>query len=140
MPEMYVIDPRRRVVFSKATGTFTHAEYLAHMTRMGADAAFRPEFDQVVDCRDTTAFELTGEQIAGLAARTIFSVQTRRAFVVSSALQFGLSHMLASHLEMRGESGIRIFRDMREALVWLNLPADLDPFAPVEAGRQPRSA
>ncbi len=129
MPESYVIDPQRRVVFSRGTGVFTYAEFLEHMARMRADPQFRPDFDQLVDCRETTGFELTGDQVADLAARSIFSVRTRRAFVVASSLQYGLSHMLASHLELRGESGIRIFRDRAEALAWLNLPPDLDPFA-----------
>ncbi len=134
MPESYLIDSEHHVVFSQGTGVFTYAEYLGHMSRLRADPRFRPDFDQLVDCRTTTAFELSGDQIADLAARSIFSVQARRAFVVSSALQFGLSHVLASHLELRGESRVRIFRDRREALAWLDLPADLDPFgAPASA-------
>jgi len=128
MPETYLIDPQRRIVFSRGTGVFTYAEFLEHMSRMRADPQFRSDFDQLVDCRATTGFEITGDQVAELAARSIFSVQTRRAFVVASSLQYGLSHMLASHLEMRGESGIRIFRDLGEALAWLKLPPDFDPF------------
>ena len=136
MPESYVIDSQHRVVFSRSTGVFTYAEFLEHMARMRADPRFRPDYDQLVDCRATTAFELTGDQIAALAARTIFSVQARRGFVVSSSLQYGLSHMLASHLELRGETGVRIFHDLPSALAWLNLPGDFDPFG-APPGAQP---
>ncbi len=129
MPETYLIDTRRGVVFSKGTGVFTRAEFRAHMARMAADPRFRPEFNQLVDCRGLTGFDLTADEINELAAHSIFSVRTRRAFVVSSDLQFGLSHMLATHLKFRGESGPRVFRYMREALAWLDLPVDLDPFA-----------
>ncbi len=137
MSESYVIDPQRRVVFSRGTGIFTYAEFVAHMNRMRADPRFRPDFDQLVDCRETTGFELTGEQVAEMAARTIFSVRSRRAFVIASSLQYGLSHMLASHLELRGENGVRIFRDLAEALEWLRLPADLEPFAERDSALPP---
>jgi hypothetical protein len=129
MPETYVIDPRRGVVISKGTGVFTYAEFRGHMERLKADPRFRPEFNQLVDCRAVTAFELTGEQINELAGRSIFSVQTRRAFVVSSDLQFGLSHTFAAYRDLRGETDTRVFRELRDALAWLGLPADLDPLA-----------
>ena len=129
MPETYAIDTQRGVVFSKGTGVFTYVDFCEHMTRMQADPRFKPDFNQLVDCRALTAFELTGDQINELAGNSIFSVRTRRAFVVSSDLQFGLSHVFAAYRELRGEADIRVFREMREALLWLGLPADLDPWA-----------
>jgi len=129
MPETYAIDPQRGVVFSKGTGVFSYANFVGHMTRMKADPRFRPDFNHLVDCRELTSLDLTGEQVNELAGRSIFSVRTRRAFVVSSDLQFGMSHMFAAYRELRGETDARVFREMREALAWLGLPPDLDPWA-----------
>ncbi len=129
MPETYLIDTQRGVIFSKGTGVFTYADFCEHMARMRADPRFRPDFKQLVDCRTATAIDLTGEQVSELAGRSILSVGTRRAFVVSNDLQFGLTHMFAAYRENRGEKDARVFREMRDALAWLGLPADLDPWA-----------
>ncbi len=137
MPETYVIDPQRGVVFSKGIGVFTYADFTEHMARMKADPAFRPEFNQLVDCRAMTSFDLTGAQVNEIAGRSIFSVRTRRAFVVSSDLQFGMSHMFAAYRENRGEMDVRVFREMREALAWLGLPPDLDPWAKGSKSERP---
>ena len=129
MPANFIIDQQRAVVLSTGTGIFTYAEFLDHMARMSADPRFRPEFDQLVDCRAITLLDFTGGQLRELAGRSIFSAQSRRAFVVSSDLQFGLSRMFAAYRELSGARGTMIFREMREALSWLNLPPEFDPGA-----------
>lgn len=129
MPEDFIIHEQRAVVFSRGTGVFTHAEFLDHMARLLADARFRPDFDQLVDCRAITLLDFSAEQLRDLAGRSIFSSRSRRAFVVSSDLQFGLSRMFATYRDIHGARETKIFREMGGALSWLNLPPDLDPFA-----------
>ncbi len=129
MPSNFLIDEQRAVVFSWGTGVFTYADFLDHMARLLADPRFRPEYDQLVDCRALTSLEFTGEQVSELAKRSIFSGRSRRAFVVSSDLQFGMSRMFATYRAISGAKEIMIFREMREALSWLNLPPDFDPSA-----------
>lgn len=128
MPADYIIDTPHRVVFSKGTGVFTQADFLEHMDRLGNDPNFNPDFCQVVDCRDITVLSLNNDQVRDLASQSIFSVRSRRAFVVSSELHFGLGRMFAAYRELAGQQ-MAVFKDMPSALVWLKLPPNLDPHA-----------
>jgi len=139
MPYNFIIDAERHVVFSRGIGVFTHAEYLAHISRLEREVLFRPEFNQVVDCRLITKMDFTGDQLADLASKSVFAKSSRRAFVVSSDLHFGLSRVLATYLALRKSEETNVFWDMREALSWLNLAVDLDPFAPHESGDDTKS-
>ena len=129
MPSDFMIDSARGVVFSKGWGVFTPEDYFDHLARLQSDPRFDPRFHQVVDCRAITVMALTSKQVAELADRTGFAVQSRRAFVVSTDLQYGLSRVFAAHREMGGGQDVGVFRTMEDALAWLNLPTDLDPFA-----------
>ena len=129
MPADFIIDKQHAVVVSRGTGIFTYAEFLDHMAGLRADPRFRPEFNQLVDCRAITLLDFTSEQVKDLAKRSIFSGRSRRAFVASSDLQFGLSRMFATYRKISGALEFEVFRDMREALAWLNLPPDFDPSA-----------
>jgi hypothetical protein len=127
MPAKYIIDAKHRVVFSKGLGVFTYREALDYMQQLFNDESFRPEYNQVVDCREATKVELTGEQVRDLAIRSRFSLASRRAFVVSTDIQFGLSRMFAAYRENKAGGAIEVFHSMAEALGWLGLPADIDP-------------
>jgi hypothetical protein len=127
MPADFSINPQLGIVFSKATGVFSHAEALDHMIRLSQHPGFRPEFDQLLDGREITKVELSADEVRDLATRTIFSVHSKRAFVTASDHDFGIARMFGTYREIRGEDGIRIFRDMAEALAWLSLTAEPDP-------------
>ncbi len=134
MPYDFIINAEQHLVFSRGFGVFTHAEYLAHISRLQREVLFRPEFDQIVDCRLVTKIDITSDQLATLANMSVFAKSSRRAFVVSSDVNFGLSRMLATQLEVKKGQQTRVFRDMREALAWLNLPLDLDPIVAHKPG------
>ena len=125
MPTDFTIDPEHHLVISRGSGVFTHADYLDHMSRVGADPKFRPDFNQLVDCRAISQMDLSGGEISDLAGRSVFGDLSHRAFVVSSEVQFGLTRMFATYREMKGGQEIRVFRTMPEALSWLGLPPDL---------------
>lgn len=126
MPSEFIIDVEHGVVISKGTGVFTNEDFLEHMVNLSRDKRFQPEFKQIVDCRSITRMDLTAEQIRDFASHSIFSPQSRRAFVVTSSLQFGLSRMFSAYSEIDGAQNIMVFRDMREALLWLDLPSDYE--------------
>lgn len=134
MPSVYTIDVERGVIFSKGTGVFTYADFLDHMARLLADPRFHPDLHQLTDGRALTSLDVTAEQIRDLALRSIFSVRSRRAFVVGSDLQFGLTRMFAAYREIIGVHEIAVYRDMRDALAWFNLPPDFDAFAAGQPG------
>ena len=127
MPADYVIDSAHRLVISRGHGVFIAADYQEHMIRLLRDPAFDPDFDQLVDCRSIVKMDLSGQQIMALASRSVFSTKSRRAFVVVSDVQFGLSRMLAAHRETMEGQSVMVFRQMSEALAWLGRPADLIP-------------
>jgi len=86
------------------------------------DPTFDPEFDQLVDLRAVTSFEMTSEQVRMLARRKIFSSSSKRAFVAGSPTAFGMSRMWEILTELSGnESHIRVFHDFSSALSWLGL-------------------
>src|SRR5579864_1804916 len=115
----YTIDKKRRLVLSSGNGALTKEDLLGHMERLSKDPDFNPEFCQVVDFTQITAVEVEPEDVRQLAQRNIFSPRSRRAFVVKDDLQFGLARMFEIHRELKGETGIRVFRTFDEAMDWI---------------------
>jgi len=130
MPCEFLIDTDRRLVISRGTGTFRYADFLEHMEKLGPDPRFRPQFDHVVDCRKFELVDLTFTQVEEMGRQSIFAATSRRAFVVSSDIQFGLSRMFATFREVKRGQVTMVFRDMREATDWLGLPPDYDASSP----------
>jgi hypothetical protein len=127
MPADFYIDAPKGMVYSKATGVFSRVEALDHGGRLLRHPDFRPEFNQLYDFRDITKMVLSAEEVRSLSSYTVFSAHSKRAFVVASDLQFGLSRMFKAYREMGGEHEIMIFREMTKALSWLSLSAEPDP-------------
>jgi hypothetical protein len=128
-----LVDVERRLVVSRGTGTFGHADFLEHLERLRADPRFEPGFDHLVDGRQFDRFDLTAEQLRDMGSRSVFAPTSRRALVVSSVFQFGLARMFAAFREAESGQDTMVFRDMREATAWLGLPADYEPGARAES-------
>ena len=127
MPCEFIIDTERRLVISRGTGTFRYADFLEHMEKLRPDPRFRPEFDHVVDCRKFELVDLAFKQVEEMGRQSIFAATSRRAFIVSSDLHFGLGRMFAVFREMECGQVTMVFRDMLEVTAWLGLPQDYDP-------------
>lgn len=115
----YKIDKKRRLVLSSGDGVLTKADLLGHMDQLSNDPDFDPDFSQVLNFRQINGLELGPEDVRQLAQRNIFSPRSRRAFVVKDDLQFGLARMFEIHRELKGETGIRVFRTFDEAMDWI---------------------
>jgi len=115
----YKIDKERGLVMSTGAGVLTKEDILGHMDRLSKDPDFDPDFCQLMDFRQITAVEFGPEDVRQFAERTIYSSRSRRAIVVKDDLQFGLARMFEIHRELNGESGIRVFRAVDEALDWI---------------------
>jgi hypothetical protein len=126
MPADFFIDVKQGVVFSRATGAFGRAEALDHMVRLLGHPDFSPEFNQLADFRGISEMTLSAADVEELSRRTVFSMHSRRAFVVSTDLQYGYSRMFGIFREIGGEPGITTFRDIGEALSWLSLAREPD--------------
>ena len=119
MPAFYKVDKERHLVMSSASGVVTFADLLAHQEKLLADPDFSPDFSQLWDLVHVTKVELTTEELRRLSERSIFSSASRRAILASSDLVFGLSRMFEIFRETLGEKGIRVFRNLDDALDWV---------------------
>jgi hypothetical protein len=127
MPCEFLIDADRRLVISRGTETFRYADFLEHMKLLAPDPRFKPEFNHLVDCRHFERFDVTPAQIQEMGGQSVFAAQSRRAFVVSSDLHFGMGRMFANYRDVKRGQLTVVFRDMREATAWLGLPPDYEP-------------
>ncbi|MGB2592048.1 MAG: hypothetical protein WAJ96_15440 [Candidatus Acidiferrum sp.] len=119
MPAFYKIDKERRLVLSSGTGIFNLEDARLHQERLLADPDFDPSYAQLLDFTHTTQIDLTAADIHQLALRNIFSPNSRRAILVPNDLAYGLGRMYEILREASGERGIRIFRNLEDALDWV---------------------
>ena len=125
MPCTYVIDKQRRLVLSKALGIVTAAELLAHQNQLRSDVDFDRTFFQLLNGSGITKLEVDQKDVQLLAAREMFSAESRRAFVAGSEVVFGIARMFEIYRELSGVGEhIRIFQDVNAALQWLGLTAE----------------
>ncbi|HKD50273.1 MAG TPA: hypothetical protein VKB90_05730 [Candidatus Acidoferrum sp.] len=83
------------------------------------DPDFDPSFGEIADLTEVTQVEVSGDDIREIAQKNIFSPLSRRAIVVPNDVIFGLARMYEILRELQGESGIRVFRTLDEALDWV---------------------
>ena len=119
MPAHYKIDKERRLVMTTVFGVVTLADGLAHQEKLRKDPDFDPSFSQLMDYTHVVRFEITAEDVRTLAQQSIFSPHSRRAMLVSGDLAFGLARMFEALRESFGEQGIRVFRNLDDALDWV---------------------
>ncbi len=118
----YVVYSEHRLVISTGSGRVTWEEIKERQDQTKTDPDFNPEFNQVVDLRAVTSFDMTSEQARLLARRMIFSPRSKRAFVAASPAVFGVGRMWEIFTELSANpSQIRVFYDLPLALKWLNL-------------------
>jgi len=119
MAAFYKIDKERKLVMTTASGVLTMAEALGHQEKLRKDPDFAPSFSQLFDVTHVTDVQLTAEDVRTLARRSVFSPDSRRAILVNSDLKFGLARMFEVLRDTMGEKGIRVFRNLDEALEWI---------------------
>jgi hypothetical protein len=119
MPAFYKIDRERRLVLSTGSGVFSLADARSHQEKLSKDPDFGPSFSQIADFTQVTRIELSADDVRLLAQRNLFSPDSRRAFIMPNELAYGLGRMYGILRELAGETGIRIFRTLEEALDWV---------------------
>jgi hypothetical protein len=119
MPATYQIDKKRRLVITTALDPLTLADALAHQERLLKDQDFDPRFSQIMDLTRVNFTGFEADDIRRVAERNIFSSESRRAIVVSSTLVYGFGRMFEILREIAGEKGLRVFRNMDEAVDWI---------------------
>ena len=119
MPAYYRIDKERKIVMTTAAGVLTMAESLAHQEKLLKDPDFSPSFAQLMDLTQVTQVELGPEVVSRIALKSVFSPESRRAILVTADLVLGLAQMFEILRENAGEKGIRVFRNLDDALEWI---------------------
>ncbi len=119
MPATYEIDKQRRLVITTGLGRITLANALEHQEKLRKDPDFDPSFSQIMDLTQVTEFALEAYDIRRIAQTTIFSRESRRAIIASSDLVYGFGRMFEILREIAGENGIRVFRNLDEAIDWI---------------------
>jgi hypothetical protein len=127
MPTEFFIDTHQKLVISRGTGTYRHADHIAHMEAVGKDPRFQPEFNHLVDCRGFGTMDLTPAQVHDISSRSNFGSTSKRVMIVSSALQFGLGRMFAAYREIRSGQITMVFRELEGGFASLGLPKDYNP-------------
>lgn len=119
MPAFFKIDRERGLVITTAAGVLTLADGLALQENLRKHPDFDPGFSQLMDCSHVTKVELTREDVMRLAQTSLFAPDSRRAFLVTGDLAFGIARMFEMLRDTMGEKGIRVFRNLDEALDWV---------------------
>ena len=106
-------------MMSTGAGVFTMTDALAHQENLLKNSDFESNFSQLWDLTHVTEVDLTSEDLRRLSQRSIFSRDSRRAILVNADLVFGLARMFEAFRENFGEAGIRVFRNLLDALEWV---------------------
>ncbi len=119
MPIFFKIDKEHRLVLSTVSGVVTIADALAHRENLRRHPDFDPSFSQLVDLSNVTKIEFSHEDVERFAQDTIFSLNSRRAALAIGDHAYGLARMFETLREFKGEQGVRVFRNLDEALDWV---------------------
>jgi len=98
MPFSYVVYSEHRLVISTGSDRVTWEEIKDRQDQTKTDPDFNPEFNQIVDLRAVTGFDMTSDQARMLARRMIFSTTSQRAFVAASPACYSAGGFLWSCL------------------------------------------
>jgi hypothetical protein len=121
MPVFYKIDKEHRLVMTMGSGVFGLAAMLAHQDQLLADPDFDPSYSQLLDFTHVTKVDIDAEDVRKLAARSVFWPCARRAILVNTDIEYGFARMFEMLRENAGEKGIRVFRNLDDALAWVFL-------------------
>jgi hypothetical protein len=123
MPFDIVIDAEHRIVYSRAWGEFTEADVLAHRQHLKANPKFDSTFRQLADFSGVTRLAISATSIRALTSSDTWDRSSRRAFVASTDVVFGMARMYATLLG-ESKSNIAVFRRAEEARRWLRVDED----------------
>jgi hypothetical protein len=119
LPAYFKINKERQLVISTFSGVFTLEDGFAHQEKLLKDPNFVPAFSQLIDCTQITQIGMGIDDIRRLAQRSIFSNDSRRSILVHGDVAFGFARTFIAIRESLGETGIRVFHELDEALFWL---------------------
>lgn len=119
MAQEYQIDEAQQVVWVRCSGTLSDNDITAHQAALRTDPRFRPTQSQLVDTTAVTDVTLSLGAVKKLGQSTLFAPESKRAYVVTKDVIFGLVRMYELYQTLRGSRSVRVFRTRAEAIGWL---------------------
>lgn len=133
MTQTYAFREDWNCVLMHSSGDFVAQEYRDMVAAVKADERVKPGHLRLSDVRavpmlPTPEFTRT---VAGIMSELEAAKPSSRvAILVKGDVQFGMLRLYQGHVEDAYDR-IGVFRDLEDALKWLQLPADVpDPFEP----------
>ena len=126
MPWTSSFDAERHALFITATGVLTDEELRSGTTTTFQDPRQRSTLRVLLDYSGTTNILVTVATVQQLATNKAFLPGSRRAFLASSDLAYGMGRMYKAYAEGGLNGEVRVFRDRGRALAWLNEDAPPD--------------
>ena len=122
VPGSYVIDKEHRLIISTAGDPLTFREITDHQNLLINDPGFDRSFNQLIDMTAVKSLEISVEQAKMLARREVFAATSRRAWVATEAVVYGMGRLMQAYHEAgRLPDRVGVFRDRDTALRWLGL-------------------
>src|SRR5947209_12346806 len=121
MPADFIIQTEHQTVFSYGWDKFTFAECKEHRNRLLHDVSFDRRFRQVANLVDVVEMKFSSDEIWTLARQPVLAPRSPRA-VVAGDRQYGLARVFDGYSE--GQN-VRVFRQLQEAVEWLDLPMEV---------------
>ena len=120
MPALYKVDIEQRWVHTMIWGEGSLADILSTLEKGLMDPEVDPNFAEIVDLTEMTKVNLSDDEIRVLAQKSAFTLSARRAIVTpvnGPVLEFARMYEILR--ELHGETGIRIFHTLDEAISWV---------------------
>jgi hypothetical protein len=134
MPAVYKIDKERKLVLSTGSGFVTKEEVFSHQDQILKDPDFDPSFSELADFAQLTDTDIGIGDLRTIAQRDVFSIHSRRAFIVNGDVAFGFAKIFEVYRQLAGAGGIRVFRTLDEAWDWILTPGAVSALRPPEMG------
>ena len=117
------------MIFSYGWDTLTFSDLEDHRSRLFKDALYDPRFGQIANLSAVAEMQFSSNQIWSLAREPVLGPRSPRA-VVAADQHYGLARIFHGYSE--GQN-VRIFRDLKQAAEWLDLPMEVadDVFAEI---------
>ncbi len=125
----YLIDRDNRVVFTRISDMLDWPTLRRYLKTLGEDPQFDPRFRALVDMTEMTGTSVEAAEVRLAAHDQPYHKDSRRAFVVTNDLVYGMLRMYAVYSESLLFE-VSIFRDLQSALDWL--PLDRTLYQPAE--------
>ena len=125
MPATTHIFPKQKLIVSQFQGIFKEEVLLEYYRKLLSIADDSIEYNELVDFRQIENGDISVETLSGIAAEVSaaykgIEIQVRCAVVASSDLIFGMSRLYEMG-KAPEKISMQVFRDISEALEWLDI-------------------